>query len=578
MAYGFRGSDPKSRENQEAWPVIFDCQRGRQSPDNVGRLFLNLQIPVRKVMKALFAVRTALVAAAALIVCVLMTGCGAGSSSPLMVPSVAASQNPLVAIYTIRTGCLGQIMVEFGPTTSYGRSTAWYPITTDFSAIEVAGMMASTTYHMRAQVQCTTGNGTTSTSPDTTFTTGPLPSSSSLVFPKLAVSRPNPSLSSTENPGIEYIDQIIANTPAYFTDRDGNVIWYYDNGPGNFAFPFKLLPNGNMLLSITNGVSTSTLREVDLAGNTIRELSTPTLQHDMANAESFDFVPWGFTHDFALLPNGHVIVILNCFKNFTDLPGYPGTTLVKGDALVDLDQNWNPVWTWNAFDHLDVNRHIDGLPDWTHSNTLLYSPDDGNLLLSMRNQSWILKIDYANGTGSGNVLWRLGYQGDFALSNEGVPSDDQSLWFANQHFPIILSHNGSQMTLGIFDNGDDRFYTGGAECRSPLADNGSPVCYSRPVTFQIDESSMVANITWADPLPSFGIWGGNINQFENGNVEFELNDPAIPPSPNLGSQVQEVTGTSTPQVVWQMNFFPAPGNVYRAYRVPSLYNGVTWQH
>ncbi len=33
----------------------------------------------------------------------------------------------------------------------------------------------------------------------------------------------------------------------------------------------------------------------------------------------------------------------------------------------------------------------------------------------MRNQSWILKIDYANGTGTGNVLWKLGQDGDFTL-------------------------------------------------------------------------------------------------------------------------------------------------------------------
>jgi hypothetical protein len=95
---------------------------------------------------------------------------------------------------------------------------------------------------------------------------------------------------------------------------------------------------------------------------------------------------------------------------------------------------------------------------------------------------------------------------------------------------------------------------------------------------QVDESSMVANIVWADPLPYFGVWGGAINQFSNGNVEFDLNDPLTPPSPNVASQVQEVTGTSTPQVLWQMNFFPLSANAYRAYRVPSLYNGVTWQY
>ncbi|HTU40063.1 MAG TPA: aryl-sulfate sulfotransferase [Candidatus Aquilonibacter sp.] len=510
-----------------------------------------------------------------LLLCALMAGCGAGSIPSNIDGTVTGTQNPLVALYTIRTGCFGQVMVEFGPTTSYGRNTAWVPVTTPYyTSLEVAGMRASTTYHMRAQVQCS--GGSTSTSPDKTFRTGPLPASP-VFFPKLVVSRPNPSLSSTENPGIEYISVQDHDTPAYYTDRDGNVIWYYYTGAGNIAFPFKLLPDGNVLLSITNAKTFSNLREVDLAGNTIREMTTPDLQHKMANAGSFDFIPFGFTHDFALLPNGHVVVIVNVYKNFTNLPGYPGTLLVTGDALVDLDQNWNPVWGWNSFDYLDVNRYVDGLPDWTHSNALLYSPNDGNLILSMRNQSWILKIDYENGTGSGNVLWHLGYQGDFALTDEGVPSDEPSLWFSLQHFPIVLSQNGPVTTLGIFDNGNERVFTpNGAICSSNNI--GSPLCYSRPVIFQVDESTMVANIAWADPLQYFGQWGGALNRFPNGNVEFELNAPLYPPVPDLASYIQEVTGTSPPQVVWQMNFFPAEAFAYRAYRVPSLYNGVTWQY
>jgi hypothetical protein len=98
------------------------------------------------------------------------------------------------------------------------------------------------------------------------------------------------------------------------------------------------------------------------------------------------------------------------------------------------------------------------------------------------------------------------------------------------------------------------------------------------VIVQVDESSMVANIVWADPLQYFGLWGGAINQFSNGNVEFELNDPLVAPNPNVASQVQEVTGTSPPQVLWQMNISPASAFAYRAYRFPSLYNGVTWQY
>jgi len=107
------------------------------------------------------------------------------------------------------------------------------------------------------------------------------------------------------------------------------------------------------------------LIEVDLAGNTIREMDVSALGVKMQTA-GFDFIPGYFHHDFALLPNGHVILTHQLARNFTDLLGYPGTVAVTGDGIVDLDENWNPVWAWNSFDYLDVNRHLFGLPDWTH--------------------------------------------------------------------------------------------------------------------------------------------------------------------------------------------------------------------
>jgi len=265
-----------------------------------------------------------------------------------------------------------------------------------------------------------------------------------------------------------------------------------------------------------------------------------------------------------------LIVLAYFTKSFTDLPGCPGTTLVVGDGLIDLDSNWNPVWAWNSFDYLDVNRHLNGLPDWTHSNALVYSASDGNILLSMRHQSWVLKIDYNNGAGTGNVLWRLGYQGDFALAQ----GDDPSLRFSFQHFPSLVSQSGSQTVLTIWDNGNARVLdTSGTICGS----GGAQACYSRATVYQIDESAKVANLVWDDSPGYFGEWGGSINQLSNGNIEFDANALAIPPSLNIISEVQEVTQTSTPEIIWKMDI-PGPAAAYRAYRIPSLYPGVTWQY
>jgi arylsulfate sulfotransferase len=509
--------------------------------------------------------------------CSLTVACGGGSSS---IPStttatVASTQHPLVAQVTVVSSCNGTASVEFGPDTTYGRVTASYPVQGGASGIGilVAGMRASTVYHMLPTVQCTDGPVI---GQDITFQTGALPSTP---FPAMIVTRPTPSTTFPENQGIELMNVIApqsATTPnvmqAFFTDRDANPIWYYDvGGGGNYPFNMKLLPNGHVLVTVeavTGSDLGSILREVDLAGNTVREMDIPALTAK-TQAAGYDFAPTFYHHDILPLSNGHVVVLTNVLKDYTDLVGYPGITHVLGDAIIDLDGDWNPVWSWNSFDYLDVNRHLNGLPDWTHSNALVYSPD-GALLLSMRHQSWVLKIDYNNGAGTGQILWKLGYQGDFELTQGGVPTSDPSEWFSFQHFPSLISQTGSQTMLAVWDNGDNRpLNTSGAICLPPP----STPCYSRATIFQVDESAKVADLQW-DTLPgAFGIWGGSINQLQNGNVEFDLNDP----NSTNSSQVEEVTQTATPQVVWQMNF-GSPSTAYRAYRVPSLYPGVTWSY
>ena len=175
----------------------------------------------------------------------------------------------------------------------------------------VAGMRASTTYHMLPSVQCASG---TLTGQDLTFQTGALPP---IPVPQMTVTRPSPSTSSPENPGIELVNVVAPGQnkiQAYFTDRDANPIWYYDVGSasGNYPFAVKLLPNGHVILSIdssSNGSissGNSTLREIDLAGNTIREMDTAALDQK-TQAAGYDFTPTFYHHDVLPLDNGHVI-------------------------------------------------------------------------------------------------------------------------------------------------------------------------------------------------------------------------------------------------------------------------------
>jgi hypothetical protein len=88
--------------------------------------------------------------------------------------------------------------------------------------------------------------------------------------------------------------------------------------------------------------------------------------------------------------------------------------------------------------------------------------------------------------------------------------------------------------------------------------------------FQVDESTRLATLLWQDLPGFFSSWGGSIGVLSNGNVEFDNTYPVS----TLSSQIMEVTQTNNPQVVWQMNV--TGQNVYRGYRIPSLYPGVTW--
>ena len=470
--------------------------------------------------------------------------------------SVTGTANPLVAQYTISTTGAATVSVEFGPTTSYGFQTSSQAIPSGggTAKIFVAGMMQNTQYHMRADMNTSSGQ---SFDEDHTFTTGAIPAA---LMPQMQVTIP-PGQQPT--PGIQLVS---FSGEAFAIDTMGNIIWYYNNPTGVAPYLVKLLPDGNILmgLNFTGPPASTGIREIDLAGSTLRELDLDTLSQKLHTA-GYNLNLYSIDHDVLLLPNGHLLFIVSNTRVFTDLPGYPGQTTVVGNAVVDVDQNNNPVWVWDAFDHLDVNRHPINFPDWTHSNALFYIPDDGSILLSMRHQHWILKIDYANGNGAGDIIWKLGHEGDFALLNSDSPAD----WFYAQHDANII---GPALTgnfqLALFDNGDYRVLDdGGDTCGT----TGQPACYSTSAIFSVDEADRTAQRGWTNQLP-YSFWGGSVQQLTNTNMFVNETAPA-----DLGantSRVSEWTQQTNPTLLWQMQF--NNHTAYRTLHMGSLYPGVQW--
>ena len=484
--------------------------------------------------------------------------------------------NPQVARYSLYLPAPGKMNVQFGTATSYGFNT-WQAPTPSANGggvqIYVAGMLGQTLYHMRAQV--TLNNGATYNDADHTCTTGAPPPTSPVNV--VTTNGANP------KPGIEMWNTILpsGDSQAMATDLNGNVIWTYSysHGPNDYIQGVQLLPDGNLLMvisylsSMTTGVNPSTInevREIDLAGNTVKSLDMDTLNQKLAagnfrDAEGNLYQFGSFHHAVLPLPNGHLVLLATYLRQFSSLSGTTGTTTVIGDALVDVDQNFNPDWVWNTFDHLDINRHSMNWPDWTHSNGLLYSSDDHNLLLSMRHQNWVIKINFLDGAGAGNIMWRLGEGGDFKLVNATDPTD----WFYAQHGMNYFTPNTTGVfRIGMMDNGNDRIFPAGQVFCVPAAPANAQ-CYSTMPLLELNENNMTATMIahYVPPPSYFSFFGGNAELLANNDMEVDFCG-AI-----KGAIIQELSPHGS-QVVWQAT---TPGAYqFHVYRLPSLYPGVQW--
>lgn len=273
----------------------------------------------------------------------------------------------------------------------------------------------------------------------------------------------------------------------FATDLNENIVWYRPiTAPYDSGYMVKLVPGGTFLTidddpvdsrAHCQGFSTTGcgdhqfLRELDLAGNVIRSTSWAVVNDEINTLRAkqggsqvrLNF----FSHEGIRLPNGYTVTMATDeqVKHLNS-----GTQDVFGDVIIVLDTNWQVVWAWDAFDYLDLNRVairgicVNGGPgcpaqffnrqpngqlytsalDWTHANAISFDTRDNNLIVSFRNQSLVLKINFANGRGNGNILWKLGYGGSFSLA-PGYPVSD---WFSGQHDVRFMS-NG---LLTLFDN------------------------------------------------------------------------------------------------------------------------------
>jgi hypothetical protein len=488
-------------------------------------------------------------------------------------PVVTPTLNPLVALYSVPPtqpgpGPHGAVHVEFsvaGDQPSW-RSTNELPSTPDKSTnFFVAGMLPNTTYEMRDVFS----DGATSS--PLLFTTGSLPTT--LSFPTFTVQQPpGPGSDLDQDMIFHALSQSPSNAPnPLATDLQGRVVWYYDVSQSGLTRTYpgqNLVPGGTVLVLGVDRYAASPgtlddLREIDLAGNVVRETNVGAVNAHLTALG--DHPIFSFTHDVQRLPNGQTAVIGSTERTI-DVNGTP--TEYVGMSIIVLDKDFQVSWVWDSFDHLDVNRgptlgevlragdpdqvaaSTPVLPavDWLHINAVSWSPGDGNLVLSIRHQDWVIKVDYRNGEGDGHVLWRLGQGGDFTVN-----STDPNPWFSHQHDAHLIDDH----TLILFDNGNTR------RASDPNAD-------SRGQVWTLDEQTMTATLVVNADLGNYSNAFGAAERLSNGNYSFMSGRQGKPP--NVFGQSIEVSPDGGKVYVLQAN-----KPEFRSFRVRTLYDGVSDQ-
>jgi hypothetical protein len=462
---------------------------------------------------------------------------------------ITAMSNPLVALYSAPPSPPGTMYVQFAVASdnpSWQNTNTLTTVPGQSTNFLVAGLLPNTTYEMRSVFS----DGTTSAPQN--FTTGSLPST--LNFPQFTLVQ-SAGHGSDLSQNTVFQTYLGSGVQALATDLMGNIEWYYAPSQSDLTsvFPTSLVPGGTVLLLGASPSDPSSyyyddVREVDLAGDVVRETNLNAVNAQLTALGDLTLI--GFDHEIQRLPNGDTAVIGSTLKTVV-INGNP--TQYLGNDVIVLDSNFQVKWVWDAFNYLDVNRGptlgdvgIGGAVDWLHANAIDYSPADGDLLLSMRSQDWVIKIDYRNGSGNGHVVWRMGQGGDFTIQ-----SSDPSPWFSHQHDARYIADTP---TLTIFDDGNTRVAHGGTD--------------SRGQALTLNEQTMQATLVENADLGNYSFALGSAQKLPNGNYVF---DSGIQQDSNGNfiGQTIEVLPDGTQAWVLQ-----APGDVYRSYRVNGLYNGV----
>lgn len=387
-------------------------------------------------------------------------------------------------------------------------------------------------------------------------------------------------------------------------DSAGEVRWYH---PLPYpAAAIRPIEGGDLLYLY--GARPTGLRRIDWLGRTVSDWHATGIDTTLSDGQVSVPVET-MHHDVLVLPSGNLVVLTTEVRPYDDWPpesaglrrtGTPGrvaqsrTAHVVGDVIVEFEPDGTVVHRWPLLDLLDPRRvgydsldsfwdlrayqHVEGgTCDWSHANAIWHDPTDDALLVSLRHQDAIVKLDRQRG----DVRWILGTPVGWRkpLDARVLKPTGRLRWPYHAH-GVKQTPRG---TLLLFDNGNLQAFP-------PRPPRSSERTFSRVVEFEVDEAAHTVRQVWeydggpggrfyspflgdADWLPQTG----NILITDGGHLEDERGRPVnAPPGAAQWARVLEVTRGQPAEVVFELlvddrRHRPEFGwSIYRAERANDL--------
>ncbi|WP_165815252.1 aryl-sulfate sulfotransferase [Levilactobacillus bambusae] len=342
----------------------------------------------------------------------------------------------------------------------------------------------------------------------------------------------------------------------YGLDTAGNVRWYSSRP---IAHVFKVLKNHHLLVlyQSKNG-KYNTLVETDYYGRIYREYDFkgvfPT-RKDPHKTSANTVIH----HDAIELPDGNLMLTVD-----------DGGSKYVEDTMIELNRrtgkimrviDLKKIFPASAYTTYTATKRADGKVDWFHQNTIYFDNRRQQLLVSGRNQSTVLALDWK----TMKIKWIFG-------SHQGWPKKYQKYLLKQVGTPF--SWNGGQHAAGLIQTGQ---FTGNTE-RLEFYNNNVTVTrgaektskqYSNGAIYDINVKKMTVRQKW-----TFGQSLGKANFTNIIGSSYRLNGQNS--LLNFGycesgkrSEFVEVN-RKTNQIVYAVNRtdFPTGDWTYRAERLP----------